>query len=569
MATTQRARTTGLRAAENPPPFLRHQQSGGRDAGGGGSGNSMKSSDVEGSSEWGAGPAGPQSPKSASSPGSANKAPSPFGNLRWRSIHPAGNHPPPRSGAAAVVHENQLLLYGGYGGLSRLEDLWSFDFETNTWTQLEYEGPGPGARENNGMVVLDNCLYVFGGYNGYQWLNDLHQFDLVKKRWKLIEPKGTPPSSRFGYVSAAYHDPVSGRKELVLFAGYDGTTWLNDMNVYSFVTGEWTVRRQHGEVPSIRSCPSWARFEDKVYVFGGYDGVQRMNDFWELDLRTSSWTPVKQRGTPPSARYFHSSVVYKDQLLVYGGYSGANRLGDLHAFNLETQTWSKIDTEGECPAGRSSLVLQVHGNSLWLLGGYNGREVLNDLYQLPFTPPPTLLDDLLRLVNNKELSDIMFMVEGKEVFAVSSLLAIRSEHFRALLFGGMREGLVRGNRERGPIVIGDIEHHIFLLVMEFLHTDNIHTSTLALDDAVALLIAGERFLLDRLKNLCVDFIRDRIACNNVVHILVTSYRHNAHVLKELCMDFIVSQFDMVKQTPEFLDLQREPELLMNLVLRLR
>jgi N-acetylneuraminic acid mutarotase len=486
-------------------------------------------------------------------------------------LAPFGNHPVPRSGAASVVHNNQLLLYGGYGGLGRLEDLWSFDFESKLWTQIEYEGNGPGPRENNGVVVMDNCLYVFGGYNGYQWLNDLHQFDLAKRRWRLIEPRGTPPSSRFGYVSAAFHDPISGRKELVLFAGYDGSTWLNDMNVYSFVTGEWSVRRQQGEIPSIRSCPSWARYEDKVFVFGGYDGVQRMNDFWELDLKSSTWTPVRQRGTPPTARYFHSSVVFKNQLLVYGGYSGSNRLGDLHSFNLETSMWSRVETDGEIPAGRSSLVMQVYGNCLWLLGGYNGREVLNDLYQLPLevavTPPPTLLDDLLRLVNNKDLGDVVFSVGGEEVYAVSSLLAIRSEHFRALLFGGMKEGNTKINRE--PIVVQDIDHHIFLLMMEFLHTDNLRNTNLELDDAVALLIAGERFLLDRLKSLCVEFIRNRIACNNVVHILLTSYRHNALVLKELCLDFIVSQFESVKHTADFKELQREPELLMHLVLRIK
>lgn len=532
------------------------RQSGGRDAGGGGRGFEVLG---EGSSEWGAGPSGPQSPKSSRAP---------FGNLRWKPVSAHGIQPAPRSGAASVVHENRLLLYGGYGGVGRLEDLWSFDFDSKSWTQIESDGAGPGARENNGVVVMDNYLYVFGGYNGYQWLNDLHQFDLKNRRWKQIEPRGTPPSSRFGYVSAAYHDPATGRKEIILFAGYDGSTWLNDMCVFSFNTGEWSIKRQHGEIPSIRSCPSWARYEDKVYVFGGYDGVQRMNDFWALDLKTSTWMPVRQRGSPPSARYFHSSVVYKNQLLVYGGYNGTNRLGDLHSFDLDCCVWTKIETDGEIPAGRSSLVLQVFGSSLWLLGGYNGREVLNDLYQLPLEeavlPPPTLVDDLSRLVNNEDLGDVIFMVESKPIYAVAAILAIRSEHFRALLFGSMREG-----KKDEPIDVPDIEYHIFLLMMEYLHTDSLNITSLDLDDAVSLLIASERFLLDRLKSLCVDFIRNRIAGKNVVHILLTSYRHNALVLKELCLDFIVSQFELVKQTPEFTDLEREPALLMELVLRLR
>jgi len=125
--------------------------------------------------------------------------------------------PCPRSGAASVVHEGKLLMYGGYGGSQRLDDLWSFDFETRSWEQILYTGGGPGARENNGVVVVDNVLYLFGGFNGFQWLGDFHGFDLRKKKWTRIEDRGTVPLPRFGYVSATYCKGT--RKELILFAG--------------------------------------------------------------------------------------------------------------------------------------------------------------------------------------------------------------------------------------------------------------------------------------------------------------------------------------------------------------
>jgi len=35
------------------------------------------------------------------------------------------------------------------------------------------------------------------------------------------------------------------------------------------------------------------------------------------------------------------------------------------------------------------------------------------------------------------------------------------------------------------------------------------------------------------------------------------------------LDFIVSHFEMVKQTPDFLELRHEPDLLITLVLRIR
>jgi N-acetylneuraminic acid mutarotase len=492
----------------------------------------------------------------------------------------SSSFPCPRSGAASVVHENKLLVYGGYGGAVRLDDLWSFDFDTLAWEQIAYTGVGPGARENNGVVVMDNVLYMFGGFNGFQWLGDLHGFDLKKKKWLRIEERGNAPTARFGYVSATFSRGV--RKELILFAGYDGINWHNDMYAFNFVTKEWCVecawveekeptppggrslRKQHGDIPTIRSCPSWVRHEDTLYVFGGYDGMRRMSDFYALDLKTSTWTSVRQLGTPPTARYFHASIMYKSQMIVYGGFSGTGRLSDVHSFSLETHTWTQLsfDDKTPQPTGRSSLVATVANDSLWIFGGFNGTDVLGDMWMLQFdrTPPCTLTDDLLTLVDNPALGDVVFLVEGREVHAVSALLAVRCEHFKALLYGGMRE-----SSKKEPIVLADIDHATFVLILEFMHSDRL-LRPLDLPQAVVLLIAAERFMLDRLKALCIDEILPCIAVDNVVRVLRMSNRH-ADTLKEICLDFIVENLEVVKKSPDFAELRMEPELLLEIVMR--
>lgn len=48
-------------------------------------------------------------------------------------------------------------------------------------------------------------------------------------------------------------------------------------------------------------------------------------------------------------------------------------------------------------------------------------------------------EDMRKLVNNRELSDVTFIVDGFPVYASRVHLALRSEHFRAMLYGGMRE----------------------------------------------------------------------------------------------------------------------------------
>merc|ERR1719498_1072816 len=179
-----------------------------------------------------------------------------------------------------------------------------------------------------------------------------------------------------------------------------------------------------------------------VYLFGGYDGVHRMNDFHQFRMSSRTWSSVRSAGQVPSPRYFHAAVVYSDSLFLFGGYSGQERLNDLFEFRLDCHTWFLVNAE-DPPSGRSSLVAQVFGNSLYVFGGYNGSIVLNDFYELRFEPvsipPSNLVNDLRKLINNPTFSDVTFVVDGQPVYATRAHLAARSEHFRALFYGGMRE----------------------------------------------------------------------------------------------------------------------------------
>jgi hypothetical protein len=150
--------------------------------------------------------------------------------------------PPARSGAASVVVKGRLFIFGGYGGgTGRLDDFYSFNFESGAWEEVQVlSDEKPGRRENNGVVISDSSrsIYLFGGYNGSSWLNDLWKFDIESQRWECIQESSDPttepsgedhpameqlaggkqvrgkaPSRRFGYVSVVHEG------KLVLFAG--------------------------------------------------------------------------------------------------------------------------------------------------------------------------------------------------------------------------------------------------------------------------------------------------------------------------------------------------------------
>mmetsp|Transcript_13493 Transcript_13493/g.19985 ORF Transcript_13493/g.19985 Transcript_13493/m.19985 type:complete len:319 (+) Transcript_13493:870-1826(+) len=284
------------------------------------------------------------------------------------------------------------------------------------------------------------------------------------------------------------------------------------------------------------------------------------------------------QGTPPGPRYFHSCCLYGNKMYAYGGYDGLERFADMYAYDFKTNNWSEVDcTNGDRPSGRSSLVAQVYENSLYIFGGYNGVHVLNDFYKFRLkpvsVPPPALVQDLQKLINRPELCDVTFLVEGKEIHANRAILAVRSEYFKVMLFsGGMRESIQMtcGGSDMDsdyspPIELKDVSHPVFLKVLEYLYTDSICDTSLEV--GVPLLIASERFMLDRLKALCEDNIRREISVENVIGIFIASHRHNAIGLKDIALEFILKNLNDPTVMVGLSDLKSEPDLLVEIIKR--
>ena len=196
---------------------------------------------------------------------------------------------------------------------------------------------------------------------------------------------------------------------------------------------------------------------------------------------------------------------------------------------------------------------------------------MNDFWKFRLSPlarPPTgLVSDFRRLLNDPEMSDVRFLVDGNEVYAHRAILAVRSEYFRVLLFNGhMLESVQSGSVDASaciPIKLKDVSYSVFMKVMEYLYTDSVRD--VELDLGIHLLIASEQFMLDRLKLLCEDIIRRDVDASNVISILVTSHQHNAKGLKELAMEFILSNLSEKDIQKGLSDLKTTPELLVEII----
>ncbi|KAF0901303.1 hypothetical protein E2562_039230 [Oryza meyeriana var. granulata] len=158
-------------------------------------------------------------------------------------------------------------------------------------------------------------------------------------------------------------------------------------------------------------------------------------------------------------------------------------------------------------------------------------------------PPSELSDHFGRLLVEDQGRDVAFSV-GAEAFAAHRIvLAARSPVFKAELYGEMREST--GTQ---CIAIKDMQPAVFRALLHFIYTDVLPVMVdLEGDDYVEmirhLLVAADRYAMDRLKLMCQSILRKHLHVENVVSMLALADQHNCGKLKDVCVEFIASEID--------------------------
>ena len=172
---------------------------------------------------------------------------------RWRRVAAAGapGAPAPvRSCAAAFDrHGRQLLVFGGWDGVTPTNGVWALkrDGEWRRLCDAASCGPGPTPRRA-AQAVYDPAgrrLLVFGGLDG-QYRNDLWALSLGERpRWQPLAAAGPQPAPRAGH-SLAYD---AERRRLWLFGGTTSGADFGDTWTFDLAAGTWS------EVPATGPAP--------------------------------------------------------------------------------------------------------------------------------------------------------------------------------------------------------------------------------------------------------------------------------------------------------------------------
>lgn len=138
-----------------------------------------------------------------------------------------------RSLHAGAIWKDSFVVFGGYDGHHRVNDLYSFNFTLNQWQRLN-DGNAPSPRDRHVATVFEDTLYIFGGFDGTMRVNDLHSYDLVANEWHPVEVSGNTaaPTPRHSHAAVVY------QQSMYIFGGYDGS-YRSDLHEFNFVARRW------------------------------------------------------------------------------------------------------------------------------------------------------------------------------------------------------------------------------------------------------------------------------------------------------------------------------------------
>ena len=126
------------------------------------------------------------------------------------------------------------------------------------------------------------------------------------------------------------------------------------------------------------------------------------------------------------------------------------------------------------------------------------------------------------MLSDGEGADITFTVDGQLFRAHRCVLAFRSSVFRAQLFGPMKE------KAENLIKIDDMEPAIFEALLHFIYTDSLPDSCSDGQNPTIthLLVAVDRYGVERLRLLCESKLSEAIEVETVVTTLALAEQHN-------------------------------------------
>ncbi|KAJ3686157.1 hypothetical protein LUZ61_015321 [Rhynchospora tenuis] len=166
-----------------------------------------------------------------------------------------------------------------------------------------------------------------------------------------------------------------------------------------------------------------------------------------------------------------------------------------------------------------------------------------DFDGVPQVPIGGLKEDINKLWESGEMTDVNFDVEGEIISAHRVILSARSCVFKAELFGNMAEA------KSECIRIDDMNPEVFRALLHFMYNDSLdneretHHATIVMTQHI--LAAADRYEIEDLIVRCEKYLTKNLSVSTVMDVLMFAERHYLVKLKEACLEFASRQDNFI------------------------
>jgi Kelch motif protein len=245
-----------------------------------------------------------------------------------------------RCGHSAVIWNDAMYVYGGFNGLTYFDDMYRYEFATNSWSKICALGSPSSAGKRNGhtAVVHDNSMYVIGG--NPERRSEVYIFDFLKHTWsKIVDPAVVPYKQGTG---TAYHTSVLYKDHIYTVGGFysNGNAPLN-IKLWKFdpATHHWEGVTTINP-PKERGGHGATLIGSELYIFGGCESTcyNIFNDMWKVNLETGLWTMVmpdkNTLGPSPLNSCYLGLCSYENHIYSIAGGK------DAHCYSTQVRRWT-------------------------------------------------------------------------------------------------------------------------------------------------------------------------------------------------------------------------------------
>jgi N-acetylneuraminic acid mutarotase len=273
----------------------------------------------------------------------------------WRATSTLGA-PSGRSGHTAVWTGTEMIVWGGAGagGDSYLSTGGRYNPATDSWTATS-TASAPSARGYHNATWTGSLMVVWGGSDDGSRLNTGGRYDPATDTWTSTSTERAPESEPGGYSTSAVW---TGRLMVVWASAYAP----NASGRYDPATDRWTPVSSVGAPFNSGGPAVWSGTEMLIWSCG---------DGGRYDPMTDRWTPISMAGAPYDPGCNHSAVWTGTVMVVWGGSDPLYPIGSGGRYNPVTDTWQPTSFVDH-PPGRYGHTAVWTGNRMVVWGGEYG-----------------------------------------------------------------------------------------------------------------------------------------------------------------------------------------------------